>query len=137
MLKSSGNEIEDLTAFSQTHRFLSDLYGPAAGDGTSNSRGRRSTCWARRALRGLAGYKWRKIHKPTTLSGPSLPLSTPVHATSHLPRTATPTEGRICPENQGEKHEEKMASSDTRRSAAMKLLFYSVPRAIRRCPRRW
>ena len=38
---------------------------------------------------------------------------------------------------QGEKREEKMVSSDTRRCVAMNLRFYGVPRAIRGCPRRW
>ena len=49
---------------------------------------------------------------------------------SHLPRTTAPTQVQICPETQGEKHEEKMVSSDTRRSAAVKPRFYGVPRAI-------
>ncbi len=56
---------------------------------------------------------------------------------SHLLRAATPTEGPICAENPGRKREEKMVSSNTRRSAAMKPRFNGIPRANRGWPARW
>jgi hypothetical protein len=48
-----------------------------------------------RALRGPAGYKWRKIHKLTTLPNPALSLSALVHAARpELPNCVTRTRSR-------------------------------------------